>query len=362
MAGLLDYGAGASSGLEAVLERRMKEQIAQQQQQRIDEEIRSNMASEALGRDTLQENTALRQVQQAALDEDRKSRREAALRDDIRARVNLRSIGAEVSPEEYDEELKIGRIPLSAYEQSTQMSGDDASEPRSLIKFKGTQPQLIGEERLKVAQERAEAAEASARANREISQHRENRLTNWGPPTVIIGDPNTPGGARVIGRDQLPTGGAAAPLPSPERQKVDAYRTTIDMVDDILAQGEKTKWGGVGPIAGPVGGALMKYGGIGDPEQETLRNMLNQLKAQASFAEGGKQFTGTERQMLESFLAGVNQNPQAAILRLKQFRESAQRYLDTVGAGPGPNKQPTKPGAAPAKKLTPEELIKKYGG
>lgn len=144
-------------------------------------------------------------------------------------------------------------------------------------------------------------------------------------------DPNNPG--QTIWTPRSQAAGLPGPQPAGQKDKILAYNSTLDLIDEIEGLGKKTGWKGLGPVEGRLGSIGKEYLGIGSDDEEQLRNKLNQLKAQASFQEGGKQFTGTEKQMLDAFLAGVNQNPAAVQDRLKTFRESAQRSLTSMGAG-----------------------------
>lgn len=158
------------------------------------------------------------------------------------------------------------------------------------------------------------------------------------PQVVQIADPNNP--QRTVYADRSGAIGQTGPLPTDQRDKITAYNATLDLVDRIEQLGKKTGWKGLGPIEGRVGRIGMEYLGMGNPDEEALRNALDKLKAAASFQEGGKQFTGTEKELLEAFLAGVNQNPAAVRTRLQSFKESAIRSLEAMGA-PRKGAQPT---------------------
>ena len=162
------------------------------------------------------------------------------------------------------------------------------------------------------------------------------------------------------------TPGAAFPgaMPAAMKEKREAYEQTLSLIDQIKAQGEKTGWKGIGPLQGTVGSAAFRYLGKGNPEEETLRSLMGQLRARASFQEGGKQFTGTEKALLDTFLAQITQNPEAAKTRLASFEASARRALHTMrpGVPPGveapsaPTPQPTtKPARRVGRFLVEEE-------
>lgn len=79
------------------------------------ENTRHNMAGEDISRTNADENRKMREIAQASLDDSRKASQTASLRDDIRQRTMMRASGANVTPQEHDEEIKIGRLPSSSY-------------------------------------------------------------------------------------------------------------------------------------------------------------------------------------------------------------------------------------------------------
>jgi len=161
-------------------------------------------------------------------------------------------------------------------------------------------------------------------------------------PVVQIDDPDNPG-SNVYTPRSLATG-KRGPLPAGQKDKLQAYDTTLSMVDAIERLGDEIGWKGLGPIRGRVGRIGMEYLGVGDPREEQLRNLIDNLRTQASFQEGGKTLTGTESQLLNAFLTGVNQNPTAAKARLKMFKEQALRSKASlsgpVGTDPGASTTP----------------------
>lgn len=139
------------------------------------------------------------------------------------------------------------------------------------------------------------------------------------------------------------SGGFGAPPPAAEREKIDAYKNTLKMIEDFddkkfsdeEMQAALGMWD-AGPaawMAANVPGA--KEWGMGGGERGSeVRNHFNRFKAQASFQEGGKQFTGTENDLLNSFLAMASQQPAEAKMRLNEFKRSIKTYLSTMGVIP----------------------------
>lgn len=144
---------------------------------------------------------------------------------------------------------------------------------------------------------------------------------------VLTQDENT---GQTVWTKRSQAAGMNAPRPAADRARIDAYRAASDLIDQI-AMAPETAWNGIGPIAGPLGSAKMKYLGTGDPAAEQLRTNISQLKASTSFAEGGKQFTGTERQLLDNFLASIAANPAQARVRLPELQRQFRRQLSSMG-------------------------------
>lgn len=171
---------------------------------------------------------------------------------------------------------------------------------------------------------------------RAVARHIPNSMASQSEPMLQVDDPDNPGMTMYVPRSQA--AGRRAPRSSANKEKIIAYNATLDLIDQIETLGEKTGWKGLGPIEGRLGRAKMSYLGEGNADEEALRNKIDQLRAAASFEQGGKTFTGSEKQMLDEFLGQVNQNPAATKVRLKEFRASAFRSLENMGSKRnGPN-------------------------
>lgn len=334
--------AGAGQGIDDLMMQMLRE--AQQE-----ETVRHNKASEGLQGQQIAESAASRRYQsdltrenQLRLDADRDAAR-------IKNRTTIRPAGSPVTPKEREEELAAGATSEASYKtdledtmgiQPAQPGGEvnvfdmdsiQAADPTYTANETEAQRRTrVDDEANKVRQQELDEYR---RSQLDIGRNREQRLESYGPPVVIIGDPNIPGGSRVVPRGEVPEGGTGAPLAAADRQRVDAYKNTLDTVDRIIQLGEAVDWKGIGPIEGRVGSAAMSWFGAGDPREEELRNALAQLTAQASFQEGGKQFTGSEKTMLDEFLASYKQNPRAALTRLRQFQTSGRQMLSNMGVG-----------------------------
>ena len=165
----------------------------------------------------------------------------------------------------------------------------------------------------------------------------------WAEPTVQIPDPYGTGGVYAVPRtiaanpestkqfiDQYRAQGMPGMRGQADRSKIDAFNTLIDVMGGTYQQGEKAGWKGIGPVAGPVGDFFKKFG-IGSDDEESLRTQLGRVRTREAFGEGGKQFTGTEERLVNSFLAGINQNPEMAKVRMNEGLNHARNILRNLG-------------------------------
>jgi len=168
---LLATGAGAAKGLKDLLAQYMLED-------RQNELERSNRADEGYRDRALQENMALRRLTQEGLQvsreqaaADRDETRRVAEQNATRSVIAMRPAGREVSPADYERETGRG-IPQDYYDKEAYggMTGDDASEPRSVIKFRGTAQE---ENQAASAASRDAAAEARDRAADALQKQRD---------------------------------------------------------------------------------------------------------------------------------------------------------------------------------------------
>lgn len=348
--GVLDLGAGAADGLETLLARMLEED-------RFAETQRSNQADEAYRGDSLRINEGIRREQQKAntinqqrLDQDRDHNRTVRT-------VSMRPIGATVSPQEMEREVAAG-TPEALYDQQPEQipstsfgsAGTRQNEGKSAqILFKGTQSAQDTERRISDAERARDEANRDRDAARAINAAREGRLQSYGPPVVFVGDSNSPTGSRGVARPDAV--GQPGPAAATATARLNAYRRTLQMIQDMKGHTADEYASALGPLDATVGAKVQQFlpkpissaankVGLagGGPKGEQIRTNLNRLKSFASFDEGGKQFTGTEQALLESFLALATQQPETAILRLGELEKSlnnTMRQLETGGGGAG---------------------------
>lgn len=282
---MLGGAAGAHEGLRELLARRMEEaQFAEQQ--------RRALAQEGLEGRQIDETAAYRKAVQASTEQER-------LRDETYRRDALAQ-GKELSLSQLAQAKAINELT----ERGRGERAADAERGRN-------------ERAAEMGQLRIDLARLIPRSEMLVPVQQPDGTTIYAP------------------RSQAQ--GLTPPLPVDQRNRMQAYRQTLDLIGALEEQGAKTNWGGLGGFgAGRIRGMAFRNLGAGNPEEEVLRNMLDQLKARASFQEGGKQFTATEAALLNNFLAQVSSNPLAAQTSLRSFKESAQRAVGGMTAGVQP--------------------------
>lgn len=254
--GLLDIGAGAGEGLETLLARQLAEE-------RFAEQKRATQATEGYRDRALNETSALRRqtatdtrAERGRQDEDRNANR-------IARTVSLRPIGTSVTPQERTTEVASG-VPEALYRdvlpqvQSRQMgtvSRETTAAP-GRIEFQGTAGEQANADRIAESERRAREAEADRDRSLAQGDRRENRLQSWGAPVITINNPGSPTGATVVGRDQLPRGGAPAPPTQTQRTDIgnnEVSAVELERLNNMFDQG-------AGKMVGPAEGRLRVIG------------------------------------------------------------------------------------------------------
>lgn len=373
---LLGGAAGAAGGLETLVARRLQEQQQAEIERRaqVDEAQRSRALDETMR--SRQANEAEMQRYHQELAADRETQRNLQ-------KVNLAMLkpaGSYMTADEVQQERDLG-MPAGFYDaQEGGSSETQGVGPNGEVmintkvqapgfRFKGKEADLIKRAGIEDADKnkdldrmmRLTIAQLMASTGRNTEQE------------IPVQNPD--GSTTYMRRSQAE--GHQAPWGQATKDRVTAYRTTLDLVDEIQRLGDATNWQGLGGMGTGTVKRLLKRGiGVGSDQAETLRNMLDRLRAQASFQEGGKQFTGTEAELMDNFLSSVNSNSQTAKLRLAEFKRMAENSLGQLGGnrstfGSGFSPMPSHagaPGGAPPRpgngqgRKTAEELIRQYGG
>jgi hypothetical protein len=352
---------GAAGGLEQVLARHREDEMLEKrrlfQERQQTETERGNLADEKYRERALTDSAENRRLarEQATTAANRVQARADV--DDDRAAWSRVPGGSIVAPADRNRSVGMGSMAASAFDDDATVPGrlamrmgapEALAENESVIKLRDNPTETAAKEsRAATAENRRVVDEDrdSTRRNTQayqsemlrLARQREGRINEWGPPTITIANPDNPGQTSVIRRNDLPEGGARGPEGAASREKINAYTTTLKMIDDLKEFTDEEWASAIGPLDSTVGALAGSYGiealGGGGARGELLRNRLSRLQAQASFAEGGKQFTGTEKDLLEAFLASAKQQPRMARGRALEFERVARGTLATMGAG-----------------------------
>lgn len=123
------------------------------------------------------------------------------------------------------------------------------------------------------------------------------------------------------------TGSAATASAKPK--EVAAIDTILDSLTDIERQGELTGWKGTGPVAGPWGERMSKWG-VGDASDDEVvfRAMLGKQFSDIAKERGGSALTAQEIAVIERFAPSASNSAaqnKANVLVVKQTLENARR-------------------------------------
>lgn len=322
----LATGAGAAGGLETLFARMRAEEALRQHQEQLDQQRDYQSAELGLqGRNTAVAEAGSKRADTTA----------STANDFAKVKLNaLKSITADdagqPSADMPDFNNPKGRtmFQLAGLNANETYGAVPTDRPENLNPEESFYNSYAREHGLKSYHDIPSSKMADLRRQWAVEGHVSNPSQS-SEPLVLVNDKDNPGQTILMPRSQA--AGMQGPKPAAQKDRIAAYNSTLELIDEIEQLGDKTNWGGIGPVAGRLGRIGKEYLGVGSDDAEALRNKLDQLKAQASFQEGGKQFTGTERDMLNAFLANVNANPAAAKVRLKSFREAANRSLSSLG-------------------------------
>lgn len=361
--GLLAAGAGAAQGLEALLARQRAEEMLKMQQASQQESMRSNRANEDFRQQQLQETSANRQMQLAQMAQNQSAQQEGRDADRALRSIALRPIGGDVPFAEMQSETSAG-APSALYEKGPgeAPSMEHYGPQLPTIKFKGTSAQQVAERtantksdqfdqniqqkadaasaREEMAKSRLSQQEESLKVRQDIagmrdsiSKRREDRMDSWGAPTVTIQDPS--GTTRVISRDQLPKGGAEAPVPPALRtQGVNNDVSTVEL--ERLKTLFKPEY--VGPAAGRYNSMKQQIPGVAVDE-----GFANFSAASVAFrnqvikAITGAQMSEVEARRIREQIPELTDKPEVWMAKYTQSLKNLQdlgAVLQKRGGGP----------------------------
>lgn len=355
MASLLSMGAGASEGLDKYLQRLMlEEQQAQAvRKQTADEGYRQQDL--ALRGRALDQSGESNRLAQESLQQNRQATLEAGQRDDLRTSLSQIPGGTEISPETYQSAIRLKAVPPERFDQQAAPSTDSmaAGVPESLapndpvasrIKLRQTPTEVATEARLADAERRAQLAEQALQlreglgyGNLDARNRTESRLASYGGPVVPT---QTADGVRNMprGSEAVQGGETAPPKPASERAASDELSSLLELAQNTLQEGDSNGWVGVGPIAGTLGKTIRNWTGLnvaGGAKGQTNRQNISELEAFSSFAQGGKNLTATEKQMMNDYLSNIKQNPAVARQSLVRAIDSIKRRREALMSGIG---------------------------
>lgn len=345
--GLLDVGAGGAAGLEELFARQMLED-------KLAEAKRSTKADEGYRERALGENVALRKSQQDFQNQERQRQDEDRNQSRTLRTVGMRPIGATVTPEEMNSELAAG-VPSDIYKEhlpqvesnttaggatppSRGASGGAVGAPihtanesaPGRIEFTGTEGQRTAEERITNAESNARIAQGQRDEALAQGQHRENRLTDWGPPAITIGDPTNPAGARVIPRSGLPPEGAAAPPTGAQRTASSDSQVALDTAAEVL---KTYKPDFIGPVSGRVQNVESQVPFMpikqGYPE---FKAAVAQLRNATIKAITGAQMSEPEARRIMQQIPDLSQRPEIFEANLRATLRNLQDVVSKKGA------------------------------
>lgn len=355
---ILDVGGGAAEGLETLLKRHREEELLRQRQQQINETSRSNQADETYRRDALGENVKLRELAERDRTATAGQVEQNRVRDDVRAKYGTLPMSTIIEPGTMQKDVATGGIAQERFDTDAVTPDRQAmaegvpeslAQNESVIKLRGTPQELASQ----ATREATAASRAQTDADRDASRtatadyrktmtglagQREQRLNDWGPPTVVIADPNSPGGAKVIPRNQLGPTGDPAPVPPALRSQEVSSEVGLDQLDRLEQMFESE--GGkdvVGPIEGRARSIGQQIPGV--PVNEQFSNLE---AATAAFRNAtikaitGAQMNKQEEGRILAQIPGMNDKPNVWRAKARQTRTNLGDLANRIkGKRPG---------------------------
>lgn len=158
---------------------------------------------------------------------------------------------------------------------------------------------------------------------------RVNRQTGEAQPVSM------PGGLQPGGMKQTR-------LSAGQQDDLATMETIQKLSDEATKLGTQTGWKGVGGLKqGTLGRLGMQHLGIGDPNEEKLRNYVGNIQGTIAKLRGGTAFSAQEKAMLDSYTPTIDDNPktiQAKLATLNTFigakRDSTLKYAGGGGVTP----------------------------
>lgn len=371
MASLLSMGGGAAEGLDTFLERLLRQQAEERASRMAAETGRHNMAEEGIQSRNLD---LMGRYRQDSLDETKRRDQSTAsdrLVDNMRASLEQRPIGGDVSTGEYVNERGLG-APEALYKKDPgyvepsptgQVSSDPTTgEPTfsgstppdkpSTIKFRGTQKQLTDRARVdqtgrSSGQQKAYTLDGEVidatydpKTQRVMYQGQDvtDRVEHYEKPAApyALQTLNESGDPTVKFVNKTPGAEFAARPPAPVMTRMYSARGVVSHIDDIIDEiHEADRRGLIGPIAGRWSDFLAgKVGSTGDAENDAL---LGSMRADLKLLTSGTVMTHFQSRggqgMVENFQKLLDSGKMSAD-QLVSAIGAMRNWLDTYAKNP----------------------------
>lgn len=346
MASLLQYGGAIGGAISDVAEAELKRQMQQQEMnirlRQQDESERSNRSRESYQDKALQENIALRMLQQDQLNQNRQNIQDEKENSRVLRTINLRPIGSPVTEDEFTREQRAG-VPASLYDVKREggyLTGEEQGPTMSQsITSKGTPEQMMALQRIKDAEAARKAADEDRDLNRQqqllMRQMTEKRLWDFGPPTIVIAGPD--GTPRIVPRGQANVpGGVAAPAPAGVQTQAINNEVSSEQLDRLKGMFDASGKNMVGPIEGRVRSLGQKIPGV--PVNEDFANFEAETSAFRNSvikAITGAQMSEVEANRIRQQIPEVNDKPEVWNAKYAQTQRNLKDLNNRLRARAG---------------------------
>lgn len=222
------------------------------------------------------------------------------------------------------------------------MSREDSKRAKIIDQLLNIKQQAVEDERANKKQVQAIAIELAGSGAPTSVVNQVRNANNPVDAARIAGQwtkANTPvaggGGGRTTTTDA--NGNPVVKLSPAQATEVAEGNTLIDLANQALTLGEKTKWNGVGGFwKGSASDFLSKTFGAGSDDARSLRNLVGNIKATIAKARGGTSFTANEEKLLNSYTPNINEsskNIKNKLNNLISFIKTKNANISSSAAG-----------------------------
>lgn len=118
-----------------------------------------------------------------------------------------------------------------------------------------------------------------------------------------------------------PGEGGAVKLTGAQQEDMATMLTVQDLGKAALELGDRIKWRGVGPVAGPAGAMGARWFGAGGADAERLRNLVGNIQGTIAKLRGGTAFSAQEQILLERYTPTTSDSELQIKAKLKSLDE-----------------------------------------